>query len=387
MHDVNLKGLRVAVLATDGFEQIELTHPVEALEDHGAEVDIVSLRPGRIRGVNHMYPGKKVRVDRTVYTADAGEYDALLLPGGLINPDTLRQNDRALDFVRAMDHAGKPIAVICHAPWLLISGGLIVRRSLTSWPGIRDDVRNAGGVWSDEPVVRDRNWVSSRGPQDIDDFTHAMLNLFAEHVRITPRAGEAEHASGGGLPIGRMLLGGLAAAGIAYLVRNQLAREEQPLEYVEVVDLEPEVVIIEDAYPPDEYESEGAYAGGMPYRSGTEYSAGTGGYTESTGYAGETRGGYTESTGYAGAAGSAGAGYTPAGGAGTGFGATGGTTDLGGTGTGYVAMPGSVAGAADVGGTGAGYVSPPDFNGPADTAGTDDGLNRGAGTTYRPPSV
>jgi protease I len=362
MHDVNLKGLRVAVLATDGFEQIELTHPVEALEEHGAEVDIVSLRPGRIRGVNHMYPGKKVRVDRTVYTADAGEYDALLLPGGLINPDTLRQNDRALDFVRAMDHAGKPIAVICHAPWLLISGGLIVRRSLTSWPGIRDDVRNAGGVWSDEPVVRDRNWVSSRGPQDIDDFTHAMLNLFAEHVRITPRPSEAEHAKEGGLPIGRMLLGGLAAAGIAYLVRNQLAREEQPLEYVEVVDLEPDVVIIEDAYPPDDYESEGAYAGGMPYRSGTEYSAGTGA-------------GYTESTGYTGAAG-------------TGYGAAGGTADLGGTGTGYGATPGSVAGAPDVSGTGAGYVSPPDFNGPTGTAGTDEGdLTRGAGTTYRPPSV
>lgn len=387
MHDVNLKGLRVAVLATDGFEQIELTHPVEALEEHGAEVDIVSLRPGRIRGVNHMYPGKKVRVDRTVYTADAGEYDALLLPGGLINPDTLRQNDRALDFVRAMDHAGKPIAVICHAPWLLISGGLIVRRSLTSWPGIRDDVRNAGGVWSDEPVVRDRNWVSSRGPQDIDDFTHAMLNLFAEHVRITPRSPEEEHHREGGLPIGRLLLGGLAAAGVAYLVRTQLAREEQPLEYVEVVDLEPEVVIIEDAYPPDEYESEGAYAGGMPYRSGTEYAAGTGaGYTESTGYAGGT--GYTGTAG----PGSAGTGYGATGGTtnegGTGYGATGGTTDLGGTGTGYGATPGSVAGATDVGGTGAGYVSAPDFNGPTGTAGTGEGdLNRGAGTTYRPPSV
>jgi protease I len=319
-------------------------------------------------------------VDRTVYTADADEYDALLLPGGLINPDTLRQNERALDFVRAMDHAGKPIAVICHAPWLLISGGLVVRRSLTSWPGIRDDVRNAGGIWSDEPVVRDRNWVSSRGPHDIHDFTHAMLHLFHEHVRITPRMGQEEHhEERGGLPLGRMLLGGLAAAGIAYLVRAQLQREEQPLEYVEVVDLEPEVVIIEDAYPSDAVlDRAAAYDGEVAYDANARYPTAdaSAGYTGTAG-TGLGGGGLGDSTG----GGYAGAGYT--GTAGTG---------LGGASTGLGAAPGAVGGAMDVGGTGAGYVSAPDFNGPTGTGsiGRDDDdtlANGGVGTTYRPPSV
>jgi protease I len=157
MHHVDLTGLRVAVLAADGAEQVEITSPVDALEDHGADVEIVSLRPGRLRTVNHMYPGKKVRVHRTLRTADAEDYDALLLPGGLISPDTLRQNEQALDFVRGFDRVGKPIAVICHGPWLLISAGLVVRRNLTCWPGIRDDVRNAGAVYHDEPMVRNRN--------------------------------------------------------------------------------------------------------------------------------------------------------------------------------------------------------------------------------------
>jgi protease I len=244
--NADLSGLRVAVLTADGFEQVEVTGPVEALREHGAEVEIVSLHPGRIRGVNFLYPGKKVKVDRTLFTADASDYDALLIPGGLIGPDTLRQSEQALDFVRATDRAGKPIAVICHGPWLLSSAGLVVRRNLTSWPGIRDDLRNAGAVWHDEPVIRDGNWVSSRGPHDLKRFEQAMLELFAEHVPSAPRrpAYGERHESGGGFPLGRLLGGGIVAAAVAYAVRTLLEREDRPLEYVEVVgdETEPGVV-------------------------------------------------------------------------------------------------------------------------------------------------
>ncbi len=280
MNHVDLTGLRVAVLAADGFEQVELTSPVEALEAHGAEVEIVSVHRGRIRGMNHMYPGKKVSVDRTLKTADAEDYDAVLLPGGFVNPDTLRQDERALDFIRAADRAGKPIAMICHAPWLLISAGLMVRRNLTSWPGIRDDVRNAGGSWSDLPVVRDRNWVSSRGPHDLPQFNRAMLELFAERATVAPPHPAEHRRDRGGLPVGRLLLGGLAAAGVAWFLNQR--NEEAHVEYVEVVDMTPDAdATIEDRYYPedDNYESAGDFAGGMPYREGIEYSAPRGGAT------------------------------------------------------------------------------------------------------------
>ena len=239
--NADLTGLRVAVLTADGFEQVEVTSPVGALRDHGAEVEIVSLHPGRIRGVNFLYPGKKVKVDRTVFTADADDYDALLIPGGLIGPDTLRQSDRALDFVRATERAGKPIAVICHGPWLLISAGLVVRRRLTSWPGIRDDVRNAGGVWQDEPVVRDRNWVSSRGPHDLRQFNRAMLELFAEHVPAVPTrpAYDTRRGEEGGFPAVKVLGGTVLAAALGYGISLLLEREAQTEPYVEVVDQEP----------------------------------------------------------------------------------------------------------------------------------------------------
>ncbi|HEX8319362.1 type 1 glutamine amidotransferase domain-containing protein [Longimicrobium sp.] len=274
MNHVDLTGLRVAVLAADGFEQVELTSPVEALEAHGAEVEIVSVHRGRIRGMNHMYPGRKVSVDRTLKTADAQDYDAVLLPGGLANPDTLRQDERALDFIRAADRAGKPIAMICHAPWLLISAGLMVRRNLTSWPGIRDDVRNAGGAWSDLPVVRDRNWVSSRGPHDLPQFNRAMLELFAERATVAPPHPAEHRQERGGLPVGRLLLGGLAVAGVAWFLNQR--NEEHAVEYVEVVDMTPDDdATIEDRYYPedDDYESAGDFAGGMPYREGIEYTS------------------------------------------------------------------------------------------------------------------
>lgn len=178
----SLEGLRVAVLAADGFEQVELTRPVSRLRKEGADVRVISLRPGRIKGMNLMWRGKRVDVDETLFSAQPQRYDALLLPGGFINPDLLRQSERAREFVREFDRTGKPIAVICHGPWTLVSAGLVQGRKLTSWPGISDDVRNAGGEWIDEAVVRDSNWVSSRGPQDLRAFNNAMVALFADRM-------------------------------------------------------------------------------------------------------------------------------------------------------------------------------------------------------------
>ena len=300
MHHVDLTGLRVAVLTADGAEQVEITSPVDELRDHGAEVEIVSLRPGRLRAVNHMFPGRKIRIDRTMRTADPDDYDALLLPGGLIAPDTLRQSEEALDFVRGFERAGKPIAVICHGPWLLISAGLVVRRNLTSWPGIKDDVRNAGGIWHDEPMVRDRNWVSSRSPQDLKHFNAAMLEMFAERVAQAPSRPEyteqrPPRRRERNVPVGKMLTGGLLAAGAAYLIREQLRREHDTLEYVEVVDLTPDTpdTVVVDMVDQDATLAANGYTSGLPYGSspsgpeyvGTDLRAGNGG-TGPAGYGG-----------------------------------------------------------------------------------------------------
>jgi protease I len=215
MFEKPLVGVRIAVLAADGFEQVEVTRPMKALEKHGAEVEVVSLRPGSIQGMNVLFPGKKIDVDRTVFTADADHYDGLHIPGGYINPDFIRQSDRALDFVNAFESAGKPISVICHGPWVLISAGLVQGRRLTSWPGIKDDVRNAGGEWIDEEVVHDRNWVSSRGPQDLRAFDKAIVQHFAQFTgRATAGAGDASW--------GRLLAGGIAVATAGYVARQAL---------------------------------------------------------------------------------------------------------------------------------------------------------------------
>jgi protease I len=187
----NLKNRRVAVLATDGFEKIELTAPVAALEAKGAQVEIVSLHSGSIRGVNLHEPAGMVEVDRTIDDANPQDYDALLIPGGYINPDLLRQSAAAREFVRAFDLARKPIATLCHGPWVLASAGLARGRTLTSWPGVRDDMVNAGATWLDQQAVRDGNWVTSRGPQDMGAFVRAMTELFAEASPIPysePRA-------------------------------------------------------------------------------------------------------------------------------------------------------------------------------------------------------
>ena len=179
MMEQKLKGRRIAALAADGFEKVELTVPLYALRLAGAKVDIISLRHGRIRGVNLHEPASRVGVDKTVEEADPNTYDALLLPGGFINPDLLRQSQRAREFVRAFDTAGKPIASLCHGPWVLASAGLLQGRTLTSWPGIRDDLVNAGARWLDQEVVRDGNLVTSRGPQDLKPFVQEVVEHFA----------------------------------------------------------------------------------------------------------------------------------------------------------------------------------------------------------------
>ena len=179
-----LDGVRVAVLAADGFEQVEVTVPVKALRKAGADVRLISLRPGRIRGMNFIWRGRKLPVDDVVSSARPEDYGALLLPGGFVSPDLLRQSKKAREFVRQIDEMGRPIATLCHGPELLVSAGLVPGRQLTSWPGIADDIRNAGGLWTDADVVLDRNWVASRSPSDLSSFVPAMLNLFAERATI-----------------------------------------------------------------------------------------------------------------------------------------------------------------------------------------------------------
>lgn len=214
MARTKLEGLRVAILAADGFEQVELTGPMKELRRQGAVVEVVSLRPGHIKGMNIIVPGKKVRVDQLVQTADPTVYDALLLPGGFVNPDLLRQSDKALEFVRAFERDQKPIAVLCHGPWVLASAGLVHGRRLTSWPGIKDDLINAGAEWVDESLVRDRNWVSSRGPQDIKSFKKGMVALFAERTPLAPKKVKRGTSKGG------WLMYGLLLAGAGYIARR-----------------------------------------------------------------------------------------------------------------------------------------------------------------------
>jgi deglycase len=178
-----LEGRRVAVLAADGFEKVELAVPVAALRAAGAEVEIVSLRPGRIRGMNLHEPAARVLVDRTLAEASPDAYEALLIPGGLFSLDLLRQSEAARQFVRRFDAAKKPIATLCHGSGLLASARLTQGRTMTSWPGIRDDLVNAGATWLDQKVVRDGNWVTSRGPEDIAPFCKAIVEFFAGGAR------------------------------------------------------------------------------------------------------------------------------------------------------------------------------------------------------------
>jgi protease I len=175
-----LRGRRVAILATDMFEQVELTRPAEAVRHAGGETELVSLEAGEIQGFNHYDKGDRFPVDTTVDEADADAYDALLLPGGVGNPDTMRMNEKAVAFVRAFFELGKPVAAICHAPWMLVEANVVRGLRLTSYPSVKTDVRNAGGDWVDEEVVVDDGLVTSRSPKDLDAFCAKLLEEFAE---------------------------------------------------------------------------------------------------------------------------------------------------------------------------------------------------------------
>jgi protease I len=180
MAEQKLKGKRVAVLAADMFERIELEEPRKALDDAGATTEIVSLREGEIQGFDHFVPKSKLKVDRTVEEASADDYDALLVPGGVGNPDQLRADENAVRFVREFVEAGKPLAVICHGPWVLVEAGAARGLTLTSGPSLQTDIRNAGGDWVDKEVVVDQGIVTSRRPDDIPAFNEKMIEEFGE---------------------------------------------------------------------------------------------------------------------------------------------------------------------------------------------------------------
>jgi protease I len=184
---------RVAILAADGFEQVELEGPMNALKEAGATVSIVSPNPRKIQGMNHADKGDQFDVDIPLDDAIADEFDALMLPGGLMNPDQLRSTPKAVAFTRAFADAGKPISAICHGPWVLIEAGLVRGRRLTSWPAIQSDIKNAGGNWVDEEVVVDNGLVTSRKPADIPAFNKKMIEEIAEgrHQRMASAVANA----------------------------------------------------------------------------------------------------------------------------------------------------------------------------------------------------
>ncbi|MGI4982925.1 MAG: type 1 glutamine amidotransferase domain-containing protein [Janthinobacterium lividum] len=179
-----LAGLRVAILATDGFEQAELLSPREALQLAGATVDVISDKTDTIQGFDHVDKGEVVKVDRTFEQALASEYDAVVLPGGVVNGDAIRLLPRAQAFVQAANAERKPLAVICHGGWLLISAQVAAGRTFTSWPSLQDDFRNAGAKWVDQEVVEDGNLISSRKPDDLPAFNQALISALA---KVSPR--------------------------------------------------------------------------------------------------------------------------------------------------------------------------------------------------------
>jgi protease I len=176
----DLSGKRVAIVVANGFEQIEMTDPREALVGAGAETDLVSIEDGEVKGWEHTKWGETFDVEVPIDDADPDDYDALLLPGGVMSPDRLRQDERVLAFVRAFFEAGKPVAAICHGPWTLIDAGVVEGRRVTSYPSIRRDLENAGAEWVDEEVVVDHGLVTSRRPDDLPAFDAKMIEEFAE---------------------------------------------------------------------------------------------------------------------------------------------------------------------------------------------------------------
>ena len=189
----NLNGKRVAILATDGFEQVELTEPRKALDQAGAKTFVVSLKSGKIKGWQHDQWGDEIPVDQTIDGTSAETFDALLLPGGVMNPDKLRMNEQAVQFVRSFFEAGKPVAAICHGPWMLVEADVVRGRMVTSWPSLQTDLRNAGAEWVDREVATDEGLVTSRKPDDIPAFNKKMIEEFGEGMHEGQR--EAARAS------------------------------------------------------------------------------------------------------------------------------------------------------------------------------------------------
>ena len=175
-----LQGKRVAFLATDMVEQVELTEPWKAVEEAGGTPELVSLEEGEIQGFNHYDKADTFKVDRTVEEASAGDYDALVIPGGVGNPDTMRMDENAVQLVRDFFEQGKPVGVICHGPWMLVEAGVVRGRKVTSWPSLQTDIRNAGGEWVDEEVVVDNGLVTSRKPDDLPAFNAKIVEEFCE---------------------------------------------------------------------------------------------------------------------------------------------------------------------------------------------------------------
>ncbi|HWE62152.1 MAG TPA: type 1 glutamine amidotransferase domain-containing protein [Chloroflexota bacterium] len=173
-----LNGKRIAILATDGVEQVELLKPQQALKDAGAHTEVISPKQGQIQGWNHDQHGDRIPVDRVLDQANPSDYDALVLPGGVMNPDQLRTIPAAVAFVKSFFDANKPVAAICHGPWMIVEADAARGRHLTSWPSLRTDIRNAGGQWDDQQVIVDRNLVTSRKPDDIPAFNQQMIEKF-----------------------------------------------------------------------------------------------------------------------------------------------------------------------------------------------------------------
>jgi protease I len=175
-----LKGKKIAFLATDMVEQVELTEPWKAVEDAGGTPELISIKPGKIQGFNHYDKADTFKVDKTLEEVSASDYDGLVQPGGVGNPDTLRGDENAVGFVREFFEQGKPVAVICHGPWMLVEAGVVRGRKVTSWPTLQTDIRNAGGNWVDQEVVVDNGLVTSRKPDDLPAFNKKMVEEFAE---------------------------------------------------------------------------------------------------------------------------------------------------------------------------------------------------------------
>jgi protease I len=180
MADQKLQGKTVAIIAADMVEQVELVEPRKALEDAGATTHLISMEPGEIQGFNHFDKADTHKVDKTIEEVDASDYDALMIPGGVGNPDLMRGDENMVQFVRAFFEQAKPVAAICHGPWMLVEADVVRGRKVTSWPTLQTDIRNAGGTWVNEEVVTDQGLVTSRKPDDIPAFSRKMIEEIAE---------------------------------------------------------------------------------------------------------------------------------------------------------------------------------------------------------------